>query len=127
MKNFICLCFISLSFLPVSAQSAESAVRAVLHEQIETWNNGNVDAFMKTYWKSDSLLFIGKAGPVHGWQTTLENYKKNYPDKAAMGTLDFDILEIRSLSQDYNFVVGKWHLARSSGDLGGYFTLLFRK
>jgi ketosteroid isomerase-like protein len=119
------MCLISLSFLHVSAQSADAAVRAVLNEQIKTWNNGDIDAFMKTYWKSDSLLFIGKGGPVHGWQTTLENYKRNYPDKAAMGTLYFDILEIRSLSQDYNFVVGKWHLARSSGDLGGYFTLLF--
>ncbi len=105
----------------------ELAVRNLLAEQTREWNNGNIPAFMNTYWKSDSLMFIGKNGVTYGWQNTLDNYKKGYPDKAAMGTLNFELLEVKRLSVMYFFVVGKWHLTRSIGDVGGSFTLLFRK
>ena len=72
-------------------------------------------------------MFVGKSGITYGWQKTLDNYKKNYPDAAAMGKLKFDLLEVKRLSSGYFFVVGKWHLTRSIGDIGGIFTLLFRK
>jgi hypothetical protein len=98
-----------------------------MDEQLAAWNAGDIDRFMGTYWQSDSLMFIGKSGVTYGWQKTLENYKKNYPDTAAMGKLKFDILETKRLSVLYFFVVGKWHLTRSIGDIGGHFTLLFKK
>ena len=82
---------------------------------------------MYGYWQSDSLLFIGKSGPKYGYATTLNNYKKGYPDTASMGKLHFDLLQLKRLSPVYYFVVGKWSLQRTAGDLQGYFTLLFRK
>jgi len=112
----------------LSAQSKEEiAVRNLLNEQTKEWNNGNIAAFMETYWKSDSLMFVGKSGVTYGWQKTMDNYKRNYPDTATMGKLKFDLLEVKRLSTMYFFVVGKWHLTRSIGDIGGSFTLLFRK
>jgi len=111
-----------------SAQNNETAaIRTVMDKQVSDWNNGDIDAFMKGYWKNDSLLFVGSKGPNYGWQTTLENYKKRYPDTTVMGKLDFTFLEIKLLSADHAFVLGKWHLARTIGDIGGHFTLLFRK
>jgi hypothetical protein len=44
-----------------------------------------------------------------------------------MGHLDFQFVEFRKLSLEYYFVVGKWHLKRTIGDVGGAYTLLFRK
>ncbi|MEO7767914.1 MAG: DUF4440 domain-containing protein [Ferruginibacter sp.] len=120
---FFCLIF-SISF---SQNKDEMAVRNLLAEQTKEWNHGNVRGFMSGYWKSDSLLFIGKSGLTHGWQKTLDNYQKHYPDTAAMGKLQFELLEVKHLSVMYFFVIGKWHLARSAGDLEGVFTLLFRK
>jgi ketosteroid isomerase-like protein len=105
----------------------EQIIRAALEEQRLAWNNGDLERFMDTYWQNDSLMFIGKSGITYGWQNTLNNYKKNYPDTATMGKLKFDILEVKRLSVMYFFVVGKWHLTRSIGDVGGHFTLLFRK
>lgn len=111
-----------------SAQSKEETIiRNAMNEQLAAWNTGNIDRFMLTYWQSDSLMFIGKSGITYGWQNTLNNYKKGYPDTAAMGKLDFNILEVKRLSVLYFFVVGKWHLTRSIGDVGGHFTLLFKK
>jgi ketosteroid isomerase-like protein len=46
-----------------------------------------------------------------------------------MGTLEFNVLEIRMLGSDYAAVIGKFHLSRSpdsGGETGGIFTLLFR-
>ena len=105
----------------------EPAIHKALNEQLAAWNAGDVNRFMQTYWQNDSLMFIGKNSVTYGWQNTLENYKKNYPDTAAMGKLDFNILETKRLSAVYFFVVGKWHLTRSIGNVGGHFTLLFKK
>ena len=118
----------SFIFTSVFAQSDdETKIRKVLSNQEIAWNAGDIESFMKSYWQSDSLLFIGKSGITYGWQKTLDNYKKNYPDTAAMGVLNFNLLEFKPLSPEYYFVVGKWHLQRTSGDIGGHFTLLFRK
>jgi len=121
-----CFC-LSLSLISFSQTKDEKTILKILDEQTAAWNNGDIDAFMQGYWKSDSLKFIGKNGITYGWTRTLNNYKKNYPDTAAMGKLHFDILSIKSLSPEYFHVIGKWNLQRSIGNLSGYFTLLFRK
>lgn len=82
---------------------------------------------MDTYWQSDSLMFIGKGGVTYGWKETKENYIQSYPDTAAMGKLDFKIIEVKRLSVLYFHVVGRWQLTRSIGNLSGHFTLLFKK
>ncbi|MBA2248832.1 MAG: DUF4440 domain-containing protein [Chitinophagaceae bacterium] len=111
-----------------NAQSGDvAAILDLLNKQTKAWNNGQIEKFMEGYWQSDSLMFIGKSGVTYGWQKTLDNYKKGYPDTAAMGKLDFNLLQFKSLSPTCYFVVGKWHLARSIGEVGGVFTLLFRK
>jgi hypothetical protein len=87
MKRFLPVAFILFSISHSFAQSAEdAAVRKVLSNQEVAWNSGSIDDFMKGYWASDSLVFIGKS-VTYGWQPTLENYKKRYPDTAAMGKL----------------------------------------
>lgn len=126
--KYIFIFFLASSALLSQAQSAdEKSIREILSDQTEAWNKGNLEDFMAGYWKSDSLLFIGKSGVNNGWQKTLENYQKSYPDTTAMGKLNFDLLELRQLSPEYFFVVGKWHLQRSIGNIGGHFSLLFNK
>lgn len=129
MKKYILAvtCVLAIT-LAVKAQSKdETAVRNVLEKQRQAWNTGDIDKFMEGYWHRDSLMFVGKSGVTYGWQNTMDNYKKSYPDTASMGKLKFDILEVRRLSVLYFFVVGKWQLTRSVGDIGGHFTLLFKK
>ena len=120
-----CLIFCSSNLF---AQDDTTAIHNVMNAQIKAWNNGNIDDFMKTYWQSDSLVFVGTEAPTYSWQTTLEHYKQGYPDTATMGKLSFNLIQLRKLSDEYYFVIGGWHLKRTSEkDLGGYFTLLFRK
>ena len=105
----------------------ETAIRQIMAAQVDAWNKGNIDAFMKGYWNNDSLVFIGKSGPSYGYHQALANYKKNYSGPDQMGKLFFDLLKVKRLSSDYYFVIGKWFLKRKAGDIGGIYTLLFRK
>ena len=127
MKMKLLYCFLIVSTLVHSQSKEEKEIRRLLAVQTECWNRGNIEGFMQTYWKNDSLLFIGKSGVHFGWQETLNNYKKGYPDTTAMGKLSFDILIVKKLSPEYYYVVGKWMLKRSLGDLSGHYDLLLRK
>ncbi len=127
-KLMILVCFsMNLSNYSFGQQKDETAIISLLNQQSEEWNNGSIDNFMKGYWENDSLLFLGKNGPKYGYKTTLNNYKKGYPDTSAMGKLKFDILSMKRLSGSYYFVVGKWNLTRTIGDIQGHFTLILRK
>lgn len=127
MKHLLVLCLL-LSSISCFAQSKdEAAIRQVLAKQAEGWNKGSIDEYMQGYLNSDSLVFVGKNGPTYGYAETAARYKKSYSDTAAMGKLAFDILQVKELSPKYYFVLGKWHLKRSAGDLAGSFTLLFQK
>lgn len=111
-----------------AASNEAAAIRLVLTTQTAAWNRGDIPGFMEGYWKSDSLVFIGRNGPKYGWQQTLENYQKNYPSAAAMGQLDFSGLRVSVLAPGAAQVVGRWHLARpATGDLQGYFLLVLRQ
>ena len=120
--------FTVLSCMTASAQSdAGRAIRKVMADQAEAWNRGSIEDFMKGYWNNDSLVFVGKSGPTYGYARTLDNYKKRYDSPEKMGKLFFTLLSIRQLSPDYCFVLGKWLLKRPAGDVGGTYSLLFRK
>ena len=128
MKGILLLLFCFFTF-SASAQKVDEKqqILNLLEKQRSDWNKGDVEAYMKGYWKSDSLLFVGKSGPTYGWQKTMDNYKKGYPDKTAMGFLTFDIKQVKFLSNDQAFVLGGWHLKRDKDEPKGYFTLLIKK
>lgn len=128
MKQLIILIILFVC-LKLSAQkqvNETGVVIAHMKAQEESWNKGNIPGFMDYYWKSDSLKFIGSKGITYGWQKTLDNYLKSYPDKATMGSLKFTIIEAIQLSDTSIYVIGKWELSREKA-VGGHFTLLWKK
>jgi len=128
MKKYLLLVCLHICCLAAWSQDAdETAIRQLLAAQTAAWNRGSIDDFMKGYWESDSLMFIGKSGVTYGYQNTLTNYKNSYRNADEMGTLTFDLIKVQRLSAEYFFVVGKWHLKRNAGDVGGHYNLLLRK
>jgi beta-aspartyl-peptidase (threonine type) len=108
-------------------EADQQAIKAVLEAQQSAWNRGDVDAFLVGYWHSSELTFSGSSGVARGWDGVLARYKKNYPDRAAMGQLDFSDLEFRFLGPDSAMVLGRWHLKREQDELGGVFTLVWQR
>lgn len=105
----------------------QAAIRTVLQTQQHAWNAGDIPAFMEGYWRSDSLTFVGGRGVTYGWQATLEGYLQRYPDRTAMGQLTFGVEYLQGLGPGAAMLVGTWHLDRTNDQLGGYFTLTWRK
>jgi ketosteroid isomerase-like protein len=116
---------------PVVAEEpkpAKDAIRAVLDAQVVAWNKGDLDGFMKGYWKSKDLTFFSGGTKTSGWEATLERYQKKYKaDGKEMGQLTFSELDIDVLSPDSAFVRGRWKLKLSKDEPGGLFTLLFKR
>ncbi|HOA37785.1 MAG TPA: nuclear transport factor 2 family protein [Flavihumibacter sp.] len=124
------LLFISILFLSIGAVAQTdppTAIRNLMANQQDAWNRGDLVAFMKGYWQSDSLMFIGSKGIVYGYDNTLKRYQTSYSSLEQMGKLRFDILHINRLDENAYLVVGKFYLTRTVGDLSGIFTLTFRR
>jgi len=132
MKQIILCLFIVTSYASLAQKQGksraenETAIKKILNDQVAAWNQGDIDEFMKGYWKSDSVLFIGNK-ITSGWDSTLARYKKSYPDKAAMGELRFEILRIDFISPDSYLITGKYFLTREKDNPQGIFTLLFKR
>ena len=127
MKKLFLLVAILFVVKSQAQNQDENEVRNLLLQQTKAWNRGDISGFMQTYWQNDSLMFISKEGVTWGWKNTLERYKKGYPDKETMGQLSFDVVQIKRLSAEYFFVVGKWMLKRNAGDLSGHYNLLMKR
>lgn len=117
-----------LSVLSEKEKQAElNDIRNVMIAQEIAWNEGSLEDFMEGYWKSDELKFIGKSGLKKGWENTLNNYKKAYPNREAMGILKFDLIDMELLDPQHAFVLGEWHLQLKDEKIGGHYSLLWRK
>jgi len=123
-----CLLAILLAAIPCLAFPATAdELNVVLSSQAAAWNRGDIEGFMEFYMKSDDLRFASGGGISRGWKTTLERYRRNYPDRSAMGTLEFSELEITELAPDVALAFGRWRLIRETDAPHGLFTLTFRR
>jgi ketosteroid isomerase-like protein len=124
-----CLLILLLAASSAFAASPEQAIRSVLSDQVQDWNRGNIDAFMKGYEDSPNTLFLGKA-IQRGYEQVRRRYHNQYPTAEKMGQLKFSDLSVALLGDDYASVTGTFQLTRSAtagGNASGIFSLLFRR
>jgi ketosteroid isomerase-like protein len=112
---------------PSAQDRNQQSIRALLEQQQQDWNRGDIEAFMNGYERSEDLIFTSGGRVFCGWRSALERYKKSYPDRQSMGRLEFGGIEIRILSRSSAVVLGKWALTRKNGHPSGVFTLVLRK
>jgi uncharacterized protein (TIGR02246 family) len=74
-------------------ERARQEVQAHLDDQIEAWNRGDLEAFCAGY--DEDALFVSPSGSTRGRDDILSRYRKRYTDREAMGTLGFEVLEMR--------------------------------
>lgn len=117
----------SVTVFPQKKEKDIIAIKKALHQSAVEWSKGNIDKYMKVYWKSEKLQFVGRGGITYGWQKTLDNYKKNYPTAKHTGKLTFTVLEVTRLSKKVYSLIGTYHLKREIGNASGIFSLLFKK
>ncbi|MEO0779933.1 MAG: nuclear transport factor 2 family protein [Bacteroidota bacterium] len=124
---------VGLAWAPfdLSAQPTENKAMKIVRDNIEAqkqaWNRGDLEGFMDYYWKSDQLQFIGSSGLTPGWQATLDRYRQRYPDRKAMGQLEFEVLTVDQRTKKIITVAGKYVLTVENRNIVGYFLLIWEK
>jgi ketosteroid isomerase-like protein len=112
-----------------SPPGEEAAIQAVLDAQVLAWNSGDLEGYMKGYWRSPELSFFGGGERTRGYDETLARYRRRYKAEGrAMGKLSFSELGIEVVSSDAAIVRGTWHLVLPDGKRPqGLFTLVLRR
>ena len=103
--------------------SMPAEISEIMQNQQNAWNSGDIEGFMIGYWDSEELLFIGSS-VNKGYETTLSNYKKSYPTREDMGSLEFTNLIWVPVSYDAGLLIGEWNLI---GINNGVYSLLWKK
>jgi len=122
---------------------AQRDLLKVLDDQVVAWNAGDIDGFMKGYWRSGELTFVSVSPPAvvpagamrpaaqeevsKGWQATRDRYKRRYPTAERMGRLSFEDLAVTRFEENRAEVQGRYRVERTGETLTGRFTLDMRK
>jgi ketosteroid isomerase-like protein len=112
-----------------TATPQELGVVKVLLAQEAAWNRGDIEGFAQGYKDSPDTIFLTRQ-ISRGYAGLVEQYRHDYPTKAAMGTLSFSDLEVHPLDDRFAVCVGKYELERSKKDGGhaeGLFSLVLEK
>lgn len=117
-----------LTGAPLALADDATDIKKVLDDQVTAWNKGDLEGFMKGYWKSPDLTFVSGKDITRGWQETLERYKKRYlADGKEMGKLTFSDVAVTELAPGVVLVTGKWELTLTKETVGGRYSLIFKK
>jgi ketosteroid isomerase-like protein len=112
----------------INPSNQELDIKRVLTIQVQSWNQGDLNGFMSTYWKSKKLSFSSGGNTTFGWQATFQRYKKNYSPPKEMGKLKFSKLLVTPIEENSALVLGNWHLTlEDKTNPHGNFSLVLKK
>jgi len=142
IRSVLLLLFVAISAPTARAQDSQDTtsnlhtatrqeldVIKVLLAQEDAWNRGDMEGFVRAYKDSPDILFISHQ-VNRGYAGLLDQYRRDYPSKAAMGNLSFSGLEVHPLDDRFAVCIGKYELDRSKKDGGhseGLFSLILEK
>ena len=118
---FLLIACTQREFNPADAE----AIHSVMAEQEAAWNSGNIPRYMEGY--SDSICFISTQERSCGKEVVTARYERRYPNREAMGQLDFAGLEVLAAGADHAWCTGSWRLSRSQDTLSGGFSLFWER
>lgn len=129
MKNILILILIFVLVHAIGLSEPldiEVEILDVLAKQKAAWNQGDIEGFMRYYWRSEDFTFQSGNNRILGWDALLARYKKNYSGEN-MGILDFRDIVVKTLSEKTVLVIGRWEVERKTEVLGGLFTLIIQR
>lgn len=80
----------------IAEERAREEIRKLLDTQAAAWTAGDLDAFCSVY--DEQARFVSPSGLTQGRQEILERYRRRYANRAAMGQLSLEIVELRTVA-----------------------------
>ena len=104
------------------------ALQALIDHQQAAWNRGDLPGYMEGYARVPQLVFTSGGKIRRGWDQTLAAYQKRYGgDRAGMGQLQFQVLEVQNTGADGAVMLGRWRLEGTPEAGAGVFSIVFER
>lgn len=124
------LAIISLFFSCSSTpdKSLKKEIIDTINESATAWNNGDLDAFMSYYKKTNELRFAANSSVNRGWEKARQAYVKSFADKNNMDLLKFSEFEVELITNDRALVFGRFtNIKKDKSEKTGLTTLYMIK
>jgi uncharacterized protein (TIGR02246 family) len=113
---------------PGLGTAERAAVTSVLTRQSEAWNRGDLAAYMEGYARDPKLLFTSGGTIRRGYDEARAAYEKRYgSDRASMGQLVFEILDVQPVGKGGAVVLGRWRLTETPSAGQGVFSVVLER
>jgi beta-aspartyl-peptidase (threonine type) len=117
----LCLLGCSRRFAPADRQS----LQALIDNQQDAWNRGDLAGYMDGYARTPQLVFTSGNRIRRGWDETMAAYQKRYGgNSAGMGHLAMDVIEVQPVGSDGAVLLGRWRLTETPQAGGGVFSVV---
>lgn len=131
MNKFIVLLFVALLIIvscsssKLDKESIQDTILSIITRQQTAWNNHDIQGFMADYWQSEDFTFQSGDQRLYGWEKLLKRYQTSYAGEK-MGKLTFSDIQIKVLSADYAYALGRWKVEQDDTTKSGVFTIIFK-
>ena len=129
LRPLLWLCLLASCGGPGRFSAADrQAVEAVLEQQRQAWNRGDLPGYMAGYARTGDLVFTSGGKIRRGWEQTLAAYQKRYgSDRSGMGQLAFEVLGVQGAGADAAVMLGRWRLTATPQAGSGVFSVVFER
>lgn len=95
-----------------SAAAARSEIVAMMTHSAQSWNSGNLDAFMNDYEVDPTTTFIGRSGVIRGRAAIRQVYAARFAPGGVRDSLSFENVEVDLLAPNVANVIAYYRLMR---------------
>jgi beta-aspartyl-peptidase (threonine type) len=100
------------------AANAESVaareVYNVLLKMLDRWNAHDLEGYLSVFWNSPDFFAIFQSEQYRGWTGFQQAYLNGFPNRADMGYLQPDRMQVKMLGPDLAFALTWWTLRKGN-------------
>jgi ketosteroid isomerase-like protein len=132
---FVATLLVALAFGPLACGPAKGLdpaeqreIEGVIERQRQAWNRGDLTGYMEGYARTPRLTFTSGGKIRRGWDETLAAYQKRYGgNRAGMGQLVFEVLDVAPVGSGGAVVLGRWQLRDTPAAGSGVFSVVLEQ
>lgn len=95
-----------------NVNTARAEVVAMMTHSAQSWNMGNLDAFMNDYEPDTSTTYIGRRGVIRGRAAIRDVYAPRFAPGGVRDSLSFEKVEVDLLAPNVANVIAYYRLTR---------------
>ena len=103
--------FDSLRANPSVSKPDAQQIYDLLLKMLDRWNAHDIEGYLAVYWNSPELLIVVDSEQFMGWQQLHDSYLNGYPDRASMGFIEPERIQIKLLRPDLALALTWWSIS----------------